>query len=655
MSIRRHGKPTAGVGIAAVAILCLSQALADGPVVREGVEYRLTPPMGGDQVFPALALGTGGGYLVWQDNRTDGHGLGISARRVDANLNATFGTFRVNEIAAGDQEHAAVAILKDGGAVFVWQGGSIGMQNIYARFLRADGTFASGDVQVNSYLKDGRQHPAVAVLDNGNVVIVWSSYGQDGSQYGVYGQLLSPVGARLGGEFLVPQSTLNNQRTPSVVSLPDGGFYVAWVSERYRGLVMQADSGGTSTESGGGTLEYDVQVVGRRFSSTAAPAGGEQALSSAARIAANPALSVASDGRMLVAWSSLLGNLPPNSPRVRERWDIFARPLAADGSPIASEFVVNAHLPGDQYLPRVAAIREHFMVVWTSLAQDGSREGVFGRAVALTGPTGPEVQVNTFAMSQQIHPVIASLEDRDALVVWSSYVGGVYSFELLGQRFSAAPELAAPAAPFVTPLSQSRLLVTWAPLEGLGIAAYQLYVDGAATPIERTSNRFYLEKLAPGSIHTFSLAYRLDDGRISPLSAPAEGATWGEDGDFSGTPIRYPDGLPDDWQRKYWGEGLWPGPAEDSDGDGATNLQEFLAGTDPMDPTSVLRVAMQSDDQGARLVWNTQPGGIYQIQISSDLSGWVPLTDERFAAGTTDSILVDGNQGLLMYRVIRIR
>ena len=44
-----------------------------------------------------------------------------------------------------------MALLQDGGAVFVWQGGTSGFQHINARFLKGDGTYATGDVMVNTY------------------------------------------------------------------------------------------------------------------------------------------------------------------------------------------------------------------------------------------------------------------------------------------------------------------------------------------------------------------------------------------------------------------------------------------------------------------------------------------------------------------------
>ncbi len=46
------------------------------------------------------------------------------------------------------------------------------------------------------------------------------------------------------------------------------------------------------------------------------------------------------------------------------------------------------------------------------------------------------------------------------------------------------------------------------------------------------------------------------------------------------------DGLPDWWEEKYFGGPTAAVAHEDFDGDGFTNLEEYLAGTDPTDPTS---------------------------------------------------------------------
>ena len=101
----------------------------------------------------------------------------------------------------------------------------------------------------------------------------------------------------------------------------------------------------------------------------------------------------------------------------------------------------------------------------------------------------------------------------------------------------------------------------------------------------------------------------------------------------------------------------WPKPGDDSDGDGSSNLHEFLAGTAPLDANSVMRVQLVSTAQGTRLNWNGQPGFIYQVQISADLSpgSWTDFGAPRFAVGTSDSVLINGNASAGYYRVIRLR
>jgi hypothetical protein len=98
-----------------------------------GTEYEVVGSLPGDQVFPDAAVTPSGGFVVWQDNATDGSGWGVSARRVDSTLSGTLGTFRVNVQGTNDQENARVALLKNGGAVFAWQGGV----EVFRAFTRA--------------------------------------------------------------------------------------------------------------------------------------------------------------------------------------------------------------------------------------------------------------------------------------------------------------------------------------------------------------------------------------------------------------------------------------------------------------------------------------------------------------------------------------
>ncbi|MCD6461303.1 MAG: carboxypeptidase regulatory-like domain-containing protein, partial [Thermoplasmata archaeon] len=64
------------------------------------------------------------------------------------------------------------------------------------------------------------------------------------------------------------------------------------------------------------------------------------------------------------------------------------------------------------------------------------------------------------------------------------------------------------------------------------------------------------------------------------------------EGTYVGAPSGIPDDLdgdmmPDEWETNHSLDPTWPGDAmEDTDGDGYTNIQEYMAGTDPRDPNS---------------------------------------------------------------------
>lgn len=629
----------------ALAAFCLSLPggiFAQGALTPQGGEYALLGHQPGDQVRPQAALNAAGGIVVWQDNRTDGDGLGISAQRLDAALAGAYGAFRVNEAGQGDQENPQVAAIKGGGSVVVWQGGAQGFQDVYARFIKADGTFVGGDVRVNTYTDDQQGDAAVAGLSNGNVVVLWSSFGQDGHMQGVFGQVLTPGGVKVGSEFQVNQTTMYNQRTPAVAALESGGFVASWVSERSRGLVVNSSDSTGATTSDSGRAVFGIDVFARIFSAAGEPAGTEFQVNASQNVAANPAVSAVPGGGFVVAWGE------DNAVDRASSWDVYARGFNAQGAPVSEPQRVNSYTYGDQYAPRVSAAANGALVTWTSLGQDGSMQGVFARLINPQGAgAGAEFQVNTTTVGQQVEPSVAYDGVGRFLVVWSGFAAGT-SFDLYAQRYAIGEVIPQPAAPFVSALSQGKLMISWPELAGYPGLRYEVYIDGATANVV-AGNHYLASGFAASSDHTVRLAYLLSTGQRSALSVAANGHTWGEDDNG--------DGLPDDWQKLYWGNDAskWPSASADSDGDGVSNLREFLAGTNPVDGTSVLKMRFESGSQGVRLVWNTQPGSILQVQSSADAATWVDYGAPRFSAGGTDSILVPAQGDVNLFRLVRVR
>jgi hypothetical protein len=142
-----------------------------------------------------------------------------------------------------------VTALSDGSFVVTWtsDGQDVSGSGVYGQRYNATGVAQGSEFRVNTYTTNNQFQPAVTALSDGGFVVTWSSSGQDGSNYGVYGQRYNATGVAQGTEFLVNTYTTNNQFQPAVTALSNGEFVVTW------------SSNGQDEEGGGG-------VYGQRFS-----------------------------------------------------------------------------------------------------------------------------------------------------------------------------------------------------------------------------------------------------------------------------------------------------------------------------------------------------------------------------------------------------
>jgi hypothetical protein len=324
--------------------------------------------------------------------------------------------FQVNSYTTDLQSGPSVAALSGGGFVVTWtsdgQDGS--GYGIYGRRYDALG-HVGGAFKVNTYTASDQGEPSVTALRGGGFVVTWSSYGQDGSSYGVYGQRYSLTGARDGIEFPVNTYAVGAQSNVSVASLSGGliggEFVVTWNSygEDFSGY----------------------GIYGRRYNALGPVGGAFRVNTYTASDQLVPSVAGLSGGGFVVTWQSY--------GKDGSSYGIYGQLYSSTAVPIGSEFPVNSRKADLQYRPRVAGLDDGgFVVTWSSFGQDGSLHGVYGQrynsAGARVGVT--EFQVNTYTASSQNYSSVVGLSDGGFVVTWSSIGQDGSGIGVYGQRYS---------------------------------------------------------------------------------------------------------------------------------------------------------------------------------------------------------------------------
>jgi hypothetical protein len=328
---------------------------------------------------------------------------------------AVGGEVLVNTTTASSQVAPDIAMLSGGGYVVVWEsfaqdGSAFG---VYAQRYNAAGVRQGGETRVNTTTANDQSQASVAALPDGGYVVTWASR-QDGSDYGIYAQRFDASGVAQGGETLVNTTTANTQFLPSVAALAGGGYVIAWSS-----VDSEDDTG----------LGFYTQ----RFNASGVRQGGETLINTTAADAQDrPVVAALADGGYVVAWAAYNAE--------GSGWEIYAQRYNAAGAPQGGEILVNTTTEGLQIEANVASLADGgFVIAWDFFDQDGSASDVhMQRFDAAGAKQGSETLVNTTTADYQQRPALAVLPDGGYVVTWISLNQDGSGWGVYAQRYDAS-------------------------------------------------------------------------------------------------------------------------------------------------------------------------------------------------------------------------
>jgi hypothetical protein len=304
----------------------------------------------------------------------------------------------------------------------------------------------SAEFQVNTYTSNNQANAAVAMDVVGNFVVVWSSYGQDASSNGIFGQRFDRNCIPIGGEFQINTTTPGNQTEPDVAMDPSGSFIVVWQGP------------GSDQE----------EIFARRYDPNGQPVGDEFLVNTCTQGQQRyPKVALNGDGAFIFVWESKkpeagktvvsCNQFDVNGLTVGEEFEanlltdcrypdvamdpngniavvwvqdkssnsIIGRLYNADGKARTEPFKVSTTRFSSLTRPSIAMdANGHFLVAWDGDIETEKQDNVHARLFDPNGlPLGEQFIVNTTLAGAQQYPQVAMNSLEEFIIVWESEIG----------------------------------------------------------------------------------------------------------------------------------------------------------------------------------------------------------------------------------------
>ena len=314
-----------------------------------------------------VARGEDGFVIIWNSFNQDGFSSGIYMKLYGNNGSALSGELPVNTYVIGEQSDPAMYSNDLNEFLILWNsfgedGSSYG---IYGRYYFNNGTVITDAFQINMYNNDDQGQPSAVAISNNRWVIAWHSNGQDGSSYGVYANIFTNHTIPLGPEFIVNQYTQDAQMAPAVIHF-ENEFIIFFLSQR--------------PQPGGDVNNNNFGVYARHFADNGTALSDEVRISFSAlspwhRVSA----AVLNQDYYIVVWKALS--------KTFFNLNVYGRICHREGNCTSSEFRINSfasdlsHASGGAV---VALNNTSFVVVYDGSGPDDSDFGIYARIITLS-------------------------------------------------------------------------------------------------------------------------------------------------------------------------------------------------------------------------------------------------------------------------------
>ena len=388
-------------------------------VTRVGNEFSANGITAGGEFFSSVASFSDGGYVVayTDTSYTDGEeNAGIRVRIFDKDGHGGR-DIHVNTTVTGGQYLPQIAILANGDFVIVWNdegatGGDTSGDAVRGQMYHRDGSKVGGEFIVNSSTTGDQENASITALPNGGFVVTWqdgSGQGGDASGLSVKAQMYDAGGHKVGGEFLVNTVTTNDQSLSSVTALQganSGGFLAVW----------EDDSRLNNDNSREGSIKAQM------FDASGHRVGAEILVNAKDITYVNTAPSVIglANGGFAITWQGQSDH--PNLSTDTDDSNIQFQIFDASGHKVGTQLQVNTKGEEYQQAPKLTQLTNGFIVVtWEDVEDgDGDHGQIKARVIDANGnPVGDEFTVNSNADGDQHTPAIAARPDGSFIITWT--------------------------------------------------------------------------------------------------------------------------------------------------------------------------------------------------------------------------------------------